>query len=202
MLETCMKFRLGMMLVVCALMVACSASRQVPLNYQAGNPPKMSTIRVKTTVIDARPAVISGDREPWYIGRYAAGVGYTRNFSTEAKIPLAKLMHRDLLEEIRALGMGNVRRTERARQLDVKILNWDFDGTSDNVFRYSLKVTVTDEVGKVLTSGTVSQAVAVNGNFVSGAKGGFEQMIPGMYSRIISSLIRQNNSVRVALMGS
>ena len=196
-----MKFRLGMMLVVCAMMVACSASRQVPLNYQPGNPAELSSIRVKTTVVDARPKVISGERPPWYIGRYAAGVGYTRNFSTQGGVALAQQMHRDLLKEIRALGMGNVRRTERARQLDVKIISWDFDGTSDNVFRYVLEVTVTNEAGGVLTSGKVSQSVPIEGNLLSGARGGFEQLVPGLYSRVIASLIRQNNSVRNALMG-
>ena len=190
--------RLGLLLTL-ALLVSCAGGRQVPMSYQPGNPANMTQVRVKTTVVDARPAVIAGDREPWVIGRYPAGVGYNREFVTPGRQPLANKLHLDLLKEIRALGMGNVRQTERAKQLDVRILNWDFDGTAENILRYRIKVTVTDESGRALTSGTITQNTPIDGTFFAGARGGYERVMPRLYPRIVASIIRENNAVRNAL---
>ena len=192
---------LPLAMVTVLALSGCSTTKQVSFVHTPKNMRSVGDVRVKTTVVDARKGVIDGTRAAWDVGRYTAGTGYVRSFSTLKKVPFAQQFHYDLLKELRALGIGNVKQTERAKQIDVLIQEWDFDGTAEGVFRYKIKITVTDERGRVQSSGTVSNSFRMKDNLITGKAGNYETFAPKIYRKVIASLIRGNRQALNALLG-
>jgi hypothetical protein len=86
---------------------------------------------VAVNVHDERPYVKSGDKAPYFIGKYRGGFGNPWDVTTQDKQPLAGLLQRDLATELQALGQRVVAPAEAARMLDVAIMDWNFDGMMD-----------------------------------------------------------------------
>ena len=78
-------------------------------------------------------------------------------------------------------------------------MDWNFDGYQDGRFWYELDVKVTDADGTVMTSNILKKATLIEGTVWSGAKGGFEKQMPGIYESIIRSIVDNNQEVLAAL---
>lgn len=154
---------------------------------------------VLLTVTEDRPYVKSGDKAPYYVGRYRAGFGNPWDVSTEGNVPLVDIVRGDIAEELAALGHPVKDAMPADRQVAVSIRDWNFDGYQNGEFWYDLLVTVRAADGAVLTNSVVKDKVSITGTLWSGAKGGFERDMPKLYPQIIRKLVRENAEVSAAL---
>jgi hypothetical protein len=153
---------------------------------------------VSVSVVDARPYVVNGDKDPSFIGKYRAGLGNPWDVSTENNVPLAELLAADVEEAVRSLGFGT-QPTDSDRFLIVYIRDWNFDAYVDGRFWYELDVEVMDADNAVIASSKVKDAKHIDGSFWTGAKSAFEEQMPGFYKEVVAGVVTDNKEVQQAL---
>jgi hypothetical protein len=146
--------------------------------------------RVIVTAEDQREDVLSGKQDPWRIGQYRAGAGIPWAVTTEGKRPLADQIRADLEEELISLGFEL---DTGGGHLDVQIISWDFTGYQNGRFWYRLDVSVTGPTGDIRFSKRLVGEKEIKGTLLLGARGGFERDMPGIYTGIIESMVRNNS---------
>ncbi len=194
--------RTARLLVLASLVftVACVAGQKVDLTYtpevaQSGG--EQGTVTV--TVEDRREFVVSGDKDPAYIGHFRAGFGNPWDVKTEGEIPLAELIQRDLTADLEALGF-TVPAERTGRTLEITIQDWNFDSYTNVKFWYELQLRVTDEQGGVLHEATLKEdEIVIKGSAMVGPKYAFKREYPGIYESIIKKIARENEEIRSAL---
>lgn len=189
----------SMMLAGTSMLGGCVVGQTLPAAYEAGPVIAGPGAATFLAVHDERSYVKSGDKPPYFIGKYRGGFGNPWDVTTEGKQPLAGLMQRDLTKELQSLGHPVVARTEAFRVLDVALIEWNFDGMMDGKFWCELEVKVLDRDGKVLAQSTVTDTQHIEGSFWTGAKSGFEARMPELYSGAIRKIVRDNPIVSAAL---
>jgi hypothetical protein len=165
----------------------CVVGQKLEMDYKAAARDVQEENSVRVLVTDDRPYVVSGDKKPWYVGKYRAGFGIPWDVTTDNNQPLAQMVAEDVEQALRAKGFAIAAQTPN-RTLSISILDWNFDGYQDGRFWYELQVRVSDAAGTVVTSETLKKATVIEGTFWEGAKGGFEKQMPGIYEGIISSI--------------
>jgi hypothetical protein len=155
---------------------------------------------VLITVTDDRPFVKSGEKPPYYLGKYRAGFGIPWDVKTENEEPLASILARDLATDLAALGHRVVPTAPADRLLVVSIRDWNFDGYQNGRLWYDLQITALDSGGKHIVASTIQEAAYIKGSFWMGARGGFEREMPKLYPTIIRKIVRDNVSIATALM--
>lgn len=188
-------------LVLSPLVLAgCVAGQSLQTEYA---PPaavaETTGLAVSLTVTDDRPYVKSGEKAPYYIGRYRAGFGNPWDVSTANEEALVSIVRRDIAEELVALGHPLKDAAVADRGLAVSIRDWNFDGYQNGNFWYDLLVTVRSPTGDVLVNSVVKDKIGITGTLWEGAKGGFERDMPKLYPQIIRKLVRENAEVSAAL---
>lgn len=188
-------------LVLSPLVLAgCVAGQSLQTEYE---PPAavapMTGLAVSLTVTDDRPYVKSGEKAPYYVGRYRAGFGNPWDVSTANEEALVSIVRRDIAEELVALGHPLKDAAVADRGLAVSIRDWNFDGYQNGNFWYDLLVTVRSPTGDVLVNSVVKDKIGITGTLWEGAKGGFERDMPKLYPQIIRKLVRENAEVSAAL---
>jgi len=188
-------------LVLSPLVLAgCVAGQSLQTEYEpAAAAAATSGLAVSLTVTDDRPYVKSGEKAPYYIGRYRAGFGNPWDVSTANEEALVSIVRRDIAEELVALGHRLKDAEVADRGLAVSIRDWNFDGYQNGNFWYDLLVTVRSPTGDVLVNSVVKDKIGITGTFWEGAKGGFERDMPKLYPQIIRKLVRENADVSAAL---
>ena len=191
-------------LMLCAMVLGgCVVGQSLPASYEAGPAAAAATgTAVAVAVRDERPFVKSGDKPPYFIGKYRGGFGNPWDVTTKDKQPLAALLERDLGKELQALGYGVVARPGAQRALDVVIVDWNFDGVMDGKFWYELDAKVLGPDGAELAASKVKDMQYIEGSFWMGAKGGFEAKMPELYAGAIRKLVRDNPTISSALAGA
>ena len=175
----------------------CVVGQKLEMDYTAAARDVQEENSVRVSVTDDRPYVVSGDKKPWYVGKYRAGFGIPWDVTTDNNQPLAQMVAEDVEQALRAKGFAIAAQTPN-RTLSISILDWNFDGYQDGRFWYELQVQVSDAAGTIVTSETLKKATVIEGTFWAGAKGGFEKQMPGIYEGIIRS-IGDNKDVLSAL---
>lgn len=188
-------------LVLSPLVLAgCVAGQSLQTTYQAPEAEVQATgPSVALKVTEDRPYVTSGDKPPYFIGKYRAGFGNPWDVSTENNEPLVDILRRDLAIELAALGHPVKDAIPADRQLIVSIRDWNFDGYQNGKFWYELAVSVQSGTGEVLASSIVKDNIGITGNLWTGAKGGFERDMPKIYPEVIRKTIRGNPEISSAL---
>jgi hypothetical protein len=176
----------------------CVVGQKIEMDYSATPTAVTEANSVSISVVDARPYVVNGDKEPSFIGKYRAGFGNPWDVTTENNVPLAELLAGDIEEAVRSLGFGT-QPTDSDRSLTVQILDWNFDAYVDGRFWYELDVEVTGSDNAVITSLKVKDAKHIDGSFWTGAKSAFEEQMPGFYKEVVSAIVTDNQEVQQAL---
>jgi hypothetical protein len=178
----------------------CVVGQSLPAGYQATPAaPIGEGTYLSVEVHDERPYVLSGDKPPYFIGKYRAGFGNPWDVTTEGQQPLAGVIERDLSADLRALGYSVVSTAEAQRRLDVAIMDWNFDAMINGKFWYEFRLRVLDAAGTLLTEDTVTDASFIEGSFWTGAKGAFEKQMPDLYAGAIRKIARENAGIIAAL---
>jgi hypothetical protein len=176
----------------------CVVGQKLEMDYTAEASQVQEKYSVKVSVTDDRPYVVSGDKKPWYIGKYRAGFGIPWDVTTDNDQPLADMVAGDVEQALRAKGFAVAAESPK-RVLSVAIKDWNFDGYQDGRFWYELDVAVTDANGTSLASSVVKGDKNIEGTFWEGAKGGFEKQMPGIYDEIMRSIVDNNEEILEAL---
>jgi hypothetical protein len=182
------------------VLAGCVAGQSLGTDYEAG--PAVAPVEGTSVVLQVtedRPYVKSGDKAPYYIGRYRAGFGNPWDVTTKDNVPLVDVLRGDIAEELVALGHPVKEAAPADRQVAVSIRDWNFDGYQNGEFWYDLLVTVRAADGAVLVNSVVKDKVGITGTLWEGAKGGFERDMPKLYAQAIRKLFRDNAEVSAAL---
>ena len=196
-----LRFARFMTLALAPMVLAgCVAGQSLGTDYEAG--PAVAPVEGTSVVLQVtedRPYVKSGDKAPYYIGRYRAGFGNPWDVTTKDNVPLVDVLRGDIAEELVALGHPVKEAAPADRQVAVSIRDWNFDGYQNGEFWYDLLVTVRAADGAVLVNSVVKDKVGITGTLWEGAKGGFERDMPKLYAQAIRKLFRENAEVSAAL---
>ena len=60
--------------------------------------------------------------------------------------------------------------SESGKTLSISIIEWNFDGYQNGRFWYEIRVDVLNNSGKIVTSSTLKDEVAITGTLLNGAK--------------------------------
>jgi hypothetical protein len=118
---------------------------------------------------------------------------------TKSGEPLARLLERDLLEELQSLGFEIALSKPFKKTLQVSIKDWNFDTYINGKFWYHLMITVLDRENHILAESQLKDRVVVKGSVWVGAKYAFEKELPKIYSQIITKIVRENPKILTAL---
>ena len=169
-------------------LAGCVVGQKLPMDYAAEAVAVDEANSVRVQVTDRRPYVLSGDKEPSFIGKYRAGFGNPWDVSTEGDVPLADVLAADLVDAVRSEGFQALD-AAADRDLAVEIREWNFDGYQNGRFWYDLSVSVLGADGQRITTRQFKDETVVSGTFWGGAKAGFEKAMPGLYRDVVAAII-------------
>ena len=190
------------MVVIIALFTftGCVSQQKIALDYQ---PSTATTVlqgkSASVHVVDERPFVLSGDKEPSYIGKYRAGFGNPWDVKTEGEIPLADLLQKDISAELASKGLAISGDSSAGQSLNIEILDWNFDTYVNGTFDYDLKVLVYGNQNELLVEQKFTEKKVIDGSFWTGAKSAFEREMPKIYAEIIASILKDDGKVMQSL---
>lgn len=192
-----MKSNLLLLFIFAATLGGCVVGQELSMDYgkPAGEITEVNSVGV--AVQDQRPYVLSGDKNPWFIGKYRGGFGNPFNVSTDNDEPLADVLSRGMTDALLSNGFGTS--TDPDRTVAVTIHEWNFDGYQNGRFWYELEVQVNSSEGVALDPVTVKDEKYIDGSFWKGAKGGFEKQMPMLYKQAIDKVLTKNPDVMTAL---
>jgi hypothetical protein len=187
-----------LLLIACVPMYGCVVGQSLPMHYQAELMlvAPADSVPVSVSVTDGRPYVVSGNKPPYYIGRYRAGFGNPWDVTTENRQPLADLLEADVVEELKSLGYMT---DDSGRTLALTINDWNFDGWQNGRLWYEILVILSASDGTELYSGSVSDEIGVTGTGLGAIKGGMERDMPAIYRSVIRKVVRDNAGLMSAL---
>lgn len=191
--------RLAMVVSCIVMLTACVARQKIALDYQAAPAAAVSQANsVSVQVQEQRPYVLDGDKEPSYIGKYRAGFGNPFDVKTQGEIPLSDVLERDLRAELASKGFATSADESADRDLQVSIIDWNFDAYINGTFNYNLQVSVHAD-DSLLGEQTFSDSVVIDGSFWTGPKAAFEREMPKIYAEIIRTILQENGQIMHAL---
>ena len=183
------------------VMLACVAGQKVDTTYtpepESAAPDQGA---VALSVVDQREYVLSGAKDPSYIGKFRAGFGNTWDVKTEGQVPLAELIAKDLGADLEALGFSLPEGVATPRRLEVSIKDLNSDSYKNAEIWYDLDVRVTDGQGEMLHEETIKKEnIVIEGSAMTGPKKAFMKEYPGIYKGVIMQIARDNDAVLNAL---
>lgn len=188
--------------IALALMLGgCVAGQNIALDYKpysAGATAQANASPYVLKVEDKRTFVVSGEKQPFYIGHLRGGYGNTFDVTTNKKVPLADQMSSDINEELNVLGYKESDGVT-AKRINVEIINWNFDAMINGRVWYDVQITVLSKDGRVLAESSVKDEVVVQGSFWLGSKGAMTRQVPIIYNSLIRKLVGENPQVMAAL---
>lgn len=145
---------------------------------------------------DNRDFVVSGNKNPSYLGHLRGGYGNTWSVGNAGNLALAEQFKNDLVAELKSQGIQTGESGDR--QLSVEINDWNFDAYQNGRVWYDIAVSVADAAGKVLASTTVKGEKVVRGSVMMGAVGAMKREVPVIYSDVIKEILG-NGDIQKAL---
>ena len=195
--------RIGLLLLVAfALgMSGCAVGQKVDIGSAAVGSTHVdgsALYPMSVAVIEDRPFVISGDKTPDFIGKYRGGYGNPWDVHTAGNVPLATQIHGDLVKFLQNTGFPVVAE-DAERQVEVRIVNYNFDCFMNCRVWNELYVAIRDENGKPLHSHIVKIEQAIDGSFWVGGKYALERELPLIYAKMLQSIVYSNPEAMAAL---
>ncbi len=186
-------------LVMLNLMSGCVANQTLPYSYHASEYGAQKIISpVDLSVKDERSFILSGDKDPSYVGHFRGGYGNTWGVKTQGKIPLAEQFQGDVQKELEMLGASDPN-SGVPKSLQITILDYNFDAYINGRFWYKFKVEVYGAQKNLLEQDVVEGEKAIPGSFWVGPIFAFKREIPMLHAQIIRSLVRENEKILKAL---
>lgn len=192
-----MKSNLLLSCVLAVTLAGCVVGQELSMDYGKASGEITEANSVTVAVTDQRPYVLSGEKNPWFIGKYRGGFGNPWDVSTDNDEPLADVLSRGISDALLNRGFGSS--VDPDRTVSVTIREWNFDGYQNGRFWYDLEVQVDTHGGAAMDPITVNDEKYIDGSFWKGAKGGFEKQMPGLYKQAIDKAITENADVMKAL---
>jgi hypothetical protein len=183
------------------MLEGCVAGQSIALPYEAEKVESQQSISVAVDVEDRRPFILDGHKDPNYIGHYRAGFGNPWDVTTESKKALADILQEDLVQELDALGFSSGA-ASASRSLLIEIQDFNFNAYVNGEFWYKLNVVVFDENREQLASSKLGNNVVIEGSAWSGPKKAMEKEVPAFYALMVKAIIRKNDEVMSALVGT
>lgn len=149
-------------------------------------------------VVENRYFVLTGEKEPSFIGKYRGGFGNPFDVNTEGNVPLAIQMERDLSTSLQRNGFSVVG-DGAERNVKVSIDNYNFDCMLNCQVWHLLQVVIEDNEGNALHGHTVNIESVVDGNFFMGSKHYLEKELPVIYAKMLQDIVRNNPDAMAAL---
>lgn len=185
------------LLLLVGTLGGCVVGQELSMDYGESSMDITEPNRIGVNVKDERPYVLSGEKDPWFIGKYRGGFGNPFDVSTDNDEPLANVLTDGIEDALSHEGFGISNDPDRT--ISVLIKEWNFDGYQNGRFWYELEVKVDSSEGEILAPFSVKDEKYIDGSFWKGAKGGFEQQMPGLYREAIDKMIRKNPDVLNAM---
>ena len=180
-------------------LAGCVAGQSIKMGYEPISvAAEKLDIAVQVLSDDQRSFVISGAKQPNYIGHYRAGFGNTWDVTTENKQPLTDNLRQSVSSDLTALGFTIVEQGAK-RVLKIVIQDWNFDTYMNGKMWYQIHVTVESAKGETLAEADLEETVVIEGSIWVGAKYAFERELPKIYMTVVKNIARDNKKILAAL---
>ena len=169
----------------------CVARQAIRLQHAPGTVANLSSSKtVAVEAKDDRDFIVSGNKQPSYLGHFRAGFGNTWDVNNSGYRALAAQFKDDIVAELKAHGIKTVASGERKIQVDIK--DWNFDTYMNGKLWYDISVVVTDGGGMVLATTSIKAETVIRGSFWIGPAVAFKREVPKVYSGIIKEILGKN----------
>ena len=164
--------RMGILCVVATLLLAlagCAVGNRYDYGNAIGGLPVSGSGKLALDVVDARPYVLSGDKNPDFVGLQRGGFGNPFDVRTGSGRPLAAEMRDAIAKALQQQGFSVVGGTESApRKLELRVLEWKTDVMMKMKTTYDLQLSVFDASGALLAQSKTKGEDVGTGGFESG----------------------------------
>ena len=157
-----------LVLVLILPLSACAVGNRYDYRGAIGGLPVSGTGNIAVEVIDARPYVVNGDKEPDFVGVQRGGYGNPFDVRTASGEPLASEMRAAIASAMQHQGFTVVSPGDAApRKLELRILDWETDVMMRLSVAYDLTLSVFDGQGALLASSTTKDEELLSAGFES-----------------------------------
>lgn len=192
------------LLLVLALLVGvlCGCGKHMmPYTYNppASNPPVIAPAHtISISVNDNRPYVISGEKPANFAGIVRAGFGIPKDVITERGVIFARMFKSDLETDLRNAGY-TVLKTGGHRQIEVDVMEHNFDCYTSCRVWHELHVKIKDQSGAVLHEKVISESQEVDRIPPYNGYAALRGYMPIIYTQMVQSAIRHDPEAMAAL---
>jgi len=182
---------LSVLLALCVAVVSGCADLSIPLEYAFDSGTSFDEAELYTVsvaVTDDRPYVLSGNKEPWFTGKYRTTFGIPHDAPSRGGVHLAHAVARDLAQDLRNAGFRVVQENAE-RQILVSIMDYNFDCYMNCRVWHTLHVTIKDASGTTLKTKVADAEQKVSARV---AEYTMPRTMPEIYTQMIQGLIRND----------
>lgn len=166
--------KMSLSLLLLALMLsACAVGNKYDFSQSAPTISKSSDATIAVGVLDQRPYILDGDKEPKFIGLQRGGFGNPFDVTTASKQPLSNDIEAAVLQAFRTVGIkatgaglshdqylagakGTLLKVEGDRYLLIVVNEWKADTYSNTKLLYTLSASVFEGNGVLLAENKIS----------------------------------------------
>lgn len=176
----------------------CVAGQVVPLNYSPVSAADIGSLNViSVKVQDRRDFILNRSKPDSYIGHFRAGFGNTWNVYTSGRAPLADVVCRDIVKELKSLGFGT-KISNGDREIDIEIVDYNFDAYTNTRFWYDFRLIV-KSAGSVIYEKTYKSEHVIKGSVWIGPVKAVRAQMPQLYAGLIRDMIRNDKELIAAI---
>ena len=180
-----------------ATLCGCVAHQAITLRHTPGSGPVVTSSKtVSVDAKDSRDFVVSGHKQPSYLGHFRAGFGNVWDVNNAGKRALADQFKQDLVAELESKGIKAIATGERKLRVDIR--EWNFDTYQNGKIWYEIGVSVAAADGTQLANITLKKENVIRGSFWTGPAGAFKREVPLLYSGLIKEILG-NGEIQKAL---
>lgn len=153
----------------------CAVGQKYNYNTSAYPLPLSGTGPLQVAVVDERPYVTDGDKDPNFVGLQRGGFGNPFNVTTASGRPLAEDVAASLGLSLKAKGfdvevVANPDQATGKRVIVLHMLEWKTDIYSQITLSYDLVLQVRNEEGEVVATKQVSGEEPIGGGKISSSQ--------------------------------
>jgi len=160
---------------------------------------------VAVAVVDNRPYVVNGDKDPDFVGVQRAGFGNPFDVGTDSRKPLAADLSANVVAALKQRGVATeavvvkpgtpsdaalnaAAATGKERALVLELREWKSDTYTNTALIYDVEAKVCDATGKPLAAATKQGNDDLGGNFMDPA-GHAKDAVPPAAKAILEGLL-------------